>query len=233
MTIAVNQEVNNSATGSSGTVAQSISNTQAGAVLAAYFICASGQTLASVADTQGNTWVVKDTIVEPTNLFRLTSAYAVNIAGGAGANTVTGNFSAAVTNRAIIMGEIRGAAVAPFDVSGGQNQGGGGPGTGTDAVTTGNVTPTKSPSLVYALGMACGNNVMSAGTGFTLGQQLSAILSSSVSLATENKRLTSTSAQAATFTQSTALRTLALQMVFDELVAGGFGLSQLSNQGGF
>jgi hypothetical protein len=184
-------------------------------------------------DTQGNTWVVKDTIVEPTNLFRLTSAYAVNIAGGAGANTVTGNFSAAVTNRAIIMGEIRGAAVAPFDVSGGQNQGGGGPGTGTDAVTTGNVTPTKSPSLVYALGMACGNNVMSAGTGFTLGQQLSAILSSSVSLATENKRLTSTSAQAATFTQSTALRTLALQMVFDELVAGGFGLSQLSNQGGF
>lgn len=216
MTVALNQEVNNSATGSLGTIAVAISNTQAGATLTAYFICNSAQTLSSVADTQGNTWTVKDTIVEPTNTFRLTSAVAQNIAGGAGANTVTGTFSAAVTNRVVVVGEIRGAKAASYDASGGQNQGGGGPGTGTDAITTGSITPLSQPALVYALAMACGNNTVSAGTGFTQGTQLSGILSTSVSLVTESKRITSTAAQAATATQSTALRTLILQMVLDE-----------------
>lgn len=232
MTAVVNQEVSNSATGSSSTITVAISNTQAGAALSLFVICASGQTVSSVTDTQGNTYVVKDTVVEPTNGLRETSVIAANIAGGASANTITVNFSAAVTNRAVIAGEVRGLTTSPYNASGGQNQGGGGPGTGTDAVSTGNVTPTAQPALVYALGMACGNNTMSAGTGFSLGSQAT-ILSAAVSYATESKRITSTSAQAATFTQSSALRTLALQMVLTEQTSGGFLLSQLNNQGGF
>jgi len=219
MPATLNQEVTNNALGGGATLAVGISNTQAGATLCVYAVCTGTQTLSSVSDTQGNTYTVGTTVNEPTNNLRLTLAYAKNIVGGAGANTVTATFSASTSNSFIMVGELRGVTSNSFDNSGGANQGGGGPGTGANAITTGNVTPTNQPALIYALAMSCGNNNVTAGTGYTSGSSASGILSSAMSYRTEYQRITSTSPIAATATQSTGLRTNIVMAIFDELAS--------------
>ena len=94
--------------------------------------------------------------------------------------------------------EIGGVTATAYQTSGGQTQNS--PGTGANAITTGNVTPTSQPALLSAL---CINDTgttppASAGTGFTSGT--TGMSSSAVS---ESMRLTSTSAVAATFTDAT------------------------------
>lgn len=224
MPAAVNQENQNTNNSGGTSIGTALSNTQAGASIVVWVHNASAQTVSGVADTQGNTYVQQDTVTEPTNLQRLTSFVATNIVGGASANTITATFSASSTRLGICAGECRTVTSSPIDGHIGQNQGGGGPGTGTDALTTGSgaaSTNANQPALIYGCATTgAGAGTISAGTGFTLGQQFAPwIATANVSMATESKRITATGAQAATFTQDSAFRTLALMVILDESAA--------------
>ena len=71
-------------------------------------------------------------------------------------------------------------------------------GTGTDAQTTGNATPSVQPGLIWAAGFrAIGTGNLSTGTGFTSGLNTGPNINES-----ENIRYTSTSAAAATMTDT-------------------------------
>lgn len=70
-------------------------------------------------------------------------------------------------------------------------------GTGADAITTGNATPSVQPGLIYAVGFrAVGTGALTPGTGFTAGN------TADPANITENRRYTSFAAAAGTMTDS-------------------------------
>jgi hypothetical protein len=93
------------------------------------------------------------------------------------------------------------------------------PGTGTDAVTSGNGNVTSQPALIYGVSIDSGTAVdISAGTGFSSRLAITAI-------AVEDKRVTSTGNQATTFTAASGPTQINTFMVaFAEAGAGASGL---------
>lgn len=222
MPINVAQEAQNANNGGATTIAASLSNTQAGSALAVFVHNASAQSITSVTDGQGNTFAAEDSLVNATDGNLWSSFCAQNIVGGVSANAITANFSASTTRRGIVVAEIRVVKAAALDGHTGQAQLGGGPGTAADAISTGSASNATQPALIYAAAVTnAGSGVISAGTGFTLGAfQLSPwIPTLGASMSTEYKRITSSGAQAATFTQNTGFRTMALMLIFDEQVS--------------
>lgn len=119
-------------------------------------------TLTSVTDSLGNTYTL---IHNPTDHIVVRSAmfYAVNIAGGA--DTLTFNFSSAVTS-AQVFHEIGGVSVSPFDGSTINTQDA--PGTGTDAVTSTAITTTAAGDYIFGASSEWSTgSAINVGTGFT------------------------------------------------------------------
>jgi len=232
--ITVAQEATGNNIGAGTTITAALSNTVAGGTIAGWAHCTNTQTVSTVTDSQGNTYTIGTSIDNTVAGTRLTPFYAKNIVGGAAANTVTVTYSGSIANRFVCIGEVRNAKANPLD--GIKTRFQTSPGTGTDAATTqsdAGSTNANQPALVYAI--ACVSNsatTVTAGTGFTQGQQITPVFSG-LCVATEQKRITATAAQAATFTLSASNNSLLSLMIFDEQPAGGFALSQISNQGGF
>jgi phage gp36-like protein len=125
--------------------------------------------------------------------------YRANV--GAGATTITVTFPAARTNRGIIIREIGGVDASPYDghVLTQQTN----PGTGANALSTGNVTPSAQPGIISAAAFIYTSTFVSpftAGSGFTGGiGAWSAVYDGDVAH-TQHKRYTSTAAAPVTWT---------------------------------
>jgi hypothetical protein len=131
-----------------------------------------------------------------------------------GTYTVTVTYSTSRTNRRIAV--TRTTGLTAFQAQAGQAQSG--VTTATDFVSTGNVTPTSQPALIFGVVTAQQNaSVMTPGTGFTSHGSLAswdALTSDSSNM--EHKRLTSTSAVPATWTSGGTDNTLSIAGVYTE-----------------
>lgn len=139
------------------------------------------------------------------------------INSASGSETVTVTFAGVVDFRAIWLEEITGAGTGAIDAHGTRNQIAAG--TGTDAVTSGNVTSTTQPALVFGFSYEDGGVSTNTGTGFT-----SAGTGWGTSARSEAKRVTATGTQVATFTAQAgqgASDMITFVVVIDEAGAGG------------
>ena len=148
-------------------------------------------TLDSITDTLGHTiTLVNNPTATNGGNYRSALFYAKNISGGA--DTLTFNFSASTTTNGLVH-EVSGLdTIAPLDQSAIVDQTA--PGTGTDAVTTGNVTTTTDGQYIFGCSQNDNGIDMSAGTGFT------ERVAQADELTSEDKIQTSADAVAATWT---------------------------------
>jgi hypothetical protein len=140
---------------------------------------------------------------------RNTQAYAV--ISGSGSCTVTGNLSG-TTNANLAVQEIAGINSSnPLDKHAMQKQVG--PGTGTDAVTSGNVTTTANGDYIFGVTFddAGTNPTFTAGTGFT--SRVTLPVSGGLSM--EDKIQSTAGSVAATFTSSGGNDTITGIMAFN------------------
>jgi hypothetical protein len=155
-----------------------------------------------MADTALNVWSkIGSTISDATNSQSSALFYCKDCA--AGTPTVTGTFVGAQVYRGLWIIPVQNLDNTTTPVGGGQLQSA--PGTGANAVTSGNITPPAQPGIFggFTFDSSASNPVISAGTGF--GSSASAAnITSVMGLTTlrEDTRITSTSAKAATFTPS-------------------------------
>lgn len=220
MAISKAQETSGQNIGAGTTITASLSNTVGGGTLAGFVYCSNTQSVSTITDTQGNTYVIGTPVDNTGSSTRLTTFYAKNIAGGVGANTVTVTYTGSIANRFIALAEIRNTSSNPFDGTKTRYQAS--PTTGTDAATTqsdAGSTNANQPALVYAIACVANSAVtVTAGTGFTQGLQTTPVFAG-LCVGTESKILSSTGAQAATFTLSGNNGVLTALLIFDE-VAG-------------
>jgi len=129
--------------------------------------------------------------------------FAANCKGGA--TTFTATFSASTRFRGIYVAEYSGVATSSPFVNGTRAENDS-PGTGTDAVSSGNANATSQPALVWGFCIdTSGNTTPTAGTGFT---SRTGVWSTADSLGRpEDKRVTATGNVAATFTATTGTDT--------------------------
>lgn len=143
------------------------------------------------------------------------SFYLANSAGGT--VTITGHWGGGIASSygGVWAMEIGGAATSsPIDGHTAQNQAS--PGTGTDAVTAGNVTSSNQPALVvgWSFCNVGGANKPAAGTGFT-----STKVAFNTDARSEYKRVTAAGTQAATFTALANNRHNNFVIVVDEIAS--------------
>lgn len=183
-------------------------------------------TLTSVTDDQSNTYTIEQTIQnsDGSNLF-LSSFYLTNITNGP--KTVTANFGSSTPHTQITWDEYSGlAASAVLDGHAGQAQAA--PGTGTDAITSGNFTTTDNGDLIWA-GMFCGSGNAVAGTGYT--RRLNNDASNGfVFICTEDKVQSAAGSVAGTYTQGSASRTVVVALAIG--VPAAAGVNWVDSMGG-
>lgn len=184
MAYAVVQTGNSSNAGSTsqGTV---MGNTTTGNTIIATFSLLTN-TVTSVTDSQSNTYTKRRELTS--NNSTISIWVAENITGGT-TPTVTGNFSNISTVN-ILVREYSGLAAASFDQSAGA---GGVAGTASSGNTS---TTTQANELVFGA-VHSSSNTPTAGAGF--GNFATNITQGSPRLGIEDKRVTSTGVQAATF----------------------------------
>jgi hypothetical protein len=164
----------------------------------------------TLSDTRGNTYTLLKNVDDTTNGYRLAIFYAKNITGG-GANSVTATFSSAPSGsfyKGVFAAEYSGLdTTAPF-TSGecvGQQQLS--VATGTDHLTSGN-TPTLATQPCAVIGFCTidhnTNGPPAAGTGFTSRGTFWDFGVGGVFACLEDRRVTATTAVAATFTPNVA-----------------------------
>lgn len=198
--------------GGAGTITH-IDNKGGGGNLSAY--PAAALSAASTADTicgwvyWQSTTITLNSVTDGTNTYTLihnpttvdtTSRYAMFycLSVTAGTFTVTANLSGAAFGN-VIVHLIRGSGAVTLDKSALASQGF--PGTGTDAVSSGNVTTTTDGQYIFGASakVNAAGNVLTAGTGFTSRTQQNNSGAASLS---ESRTQTSAGAIAATFTTS-------------------------------
>lgn len=116
-----------------------------------------------------------------------------------GADSVTVNFGATVGQAQIIIKEVGGTSGLDTSATAGGHKSADqiNPGTGTDAVSSGSITPSKQPGLVSCItSCVTGTASLTVGTGFTLDHAFSS------NTQTEHLRYTSTSPVAGTWTDA-------------------------------
>lgn len=198
-----------------------LSGTTAGSTLLIWAFINDGRTITGITDTQGNTWAPIFAVTDGSLQIRVWQA--VNIVGGVGANTATVVFDANTATVGLLMAEAGGVKLAtPIDGFAGQAQTN--PGTGSNAVTSGNATSVSQPALVVAVSARTdGTTAPSRGTGFSdpsAGSATGNAWYANYQYRIEWKRVTATGAQAGTFTASGANDDfITVVSVFDELVA--------------
>lgn len=216
--IRVAQNAQNVAAGTGTTLAVSFSATvTAGSALHCFV---ANKDVASeavtVSDNVNGAWPAAiDSVDDGTNLETVKSFSLPNSL--AGTITVTATFSISTTLRAIWVAEILNAKLAsPLDGHAAQVQAA--PGSGTDAISSGNATNATQPGLVLALSMD--NRTISpvapaAGTGFTdLGSGWNLVSGDQARL--ESLRITSITAIAGTFTGTTGVAPTTLMAIYDQ-----------------
>jgi hypothetical protein len=125
-------------------------------------------TLTSVTDSKSNSYTVLTGDNQTSGNFH--TAQALAQVTSAGTLTITGNFSGTVASSVKIgCADIENAATSSIidqHVANTQSS----PGTGTNAVTTGNITTAVSGDYLFVWNVDCNGNVatISAGTGYTI-----------------------------------------------------------------
>lgn len=234
MAIAIVQETNFQNAGSSNQVQLAYgSNVAAGNMLVVFSFVNNGQTFTGISDTLGAVWTALDEIVDAT-AGRRGKGWIGQVPVGGGANTVTVTFSGSTTSGSLVIAEISGATVARLDGHIAQAQST--PvSTSANAITTGSgaaSTNAKQPALIYAVSInfGSGGGVPTTGTSlaFVTGQTINGWASGLGK--TESFRLTSTGAQAATWTAgATTASGMSLMVILDE----GIGYNLAAAQGGY
>lgn len=213
MTASVLQTVaNTAASGSATTLTQAITVSQ-GSTLHICVTCNNNFSISSVTDGS-NTYNLLDAFNATTGSRRVSHYAAYNVS--AGSYTVSANYSGSVDARFIGIKEIGGVKAAPLDKNTGQIQAT--PTTTTDATTSGNTaTLSTQPALVsgWCISTQYGGAADTEGTGYTL-ESKAAFASGGMYYVAENKRVTATTAVAATFTSAANFEHVSVVAVFDE-----------------
>lgn len=190
------------AVGGSTSIVCNAITVQAGSYLHAYFSYdGSGGNLTSVTSSPSLTWTILDDSSRSASDSQ-NMAHAVSSVTSAGSITVTGNLGSSQGFRAGAVKEIGGSS--GYDSTAGAHNASSqsAPGTGTDALTSGNTpTLTSQPALVSAWSenFSASNGIPNAGTGFT-SDYSGSDWGGGPQNRGENKRVTSTSAVAGTYT---------------------------------
>lgn len=209
-------ENSDNATGTSSVVAPAISvNTGDLLIMVVAFDNAANPT-GTPSSSPANTWTQLATGIHDGSQYGMRAWYSYNSASGSTTCTWTGssNYPAIAVYR---FSGIRSASDPLTGTPTFGNQAS--PGTGTDGVTSGNTTPGGQPALVFGFGFdVLGTTpAPTAGTGYISTTAVwdydGAI---SVSARAEHKRVTSTSATAATFTAGVDERHFSLVAAFLE-----------------
>jgi hypothetical protein len=159
--------------GGGTTISRTLTGVQAGSTLVLHlgYDYSSGTSVTSVADGGGNYTLRGSAVDDTPNTGRSLVYVRENVS--AGDYTATATWSAATGFLRARLIEIRGAAASSFEAATGQYQST--PGTGTDAVTSGNVTTLGTDRLILGLSQSWDNifgavsGTISAGTSFTIG----------------------------------------------------------------
>ena len=208
MSASVRQEAPSAWTAASATTVVSpafSSACQVGNLIEVYVLWNGTTPPSSVVDSASQSYTYSGTSAYDNNSGLTIALYVLPDSQSATALTVTATWASAVAYRGIWLKELAGVTASPLQTSTGQNQATGSPGTGTGAITSGNVTPTSQPSLLSSLTFDDGGNAASVVAGSltlgTTGLLLSGNTAASGTSASEI--LTSTSATAATYTNTT------------------------------
>lgn len=167
MTITHVQSGGTGAAGPAASIGATISAVGSGNLLAgAAFL---GSTLVSdftsITDDKGNTYTIVDKQLGTVSHRVLVTFYCPNITNAP--TVITANFANTPIDIGIFVDEYSGIATStPLD--GHAIQAVNGPGTGTDALSSGSITTTASGDLIYGVGAdLTGSADLIAGTGFT------------------------------------------------------------------
>jgi hypothetical protein len=196
-------------------VSATVTGTIAGNTLGVFALIGSTASITSISGSVNGPYGIVDTMFDPSTTYHLVSAYKSNIAGGTDVVSATFNFVASAYG--IIVAEIGGVIAMPLDGHIGQTQAT--PGTGTDGLTTGSgplSTNANQPALILACAYLSASATLAAGTGFTSNGSFAGSSSVGGTFRLESKRITSTGAQAATWTAGNNNPAMSLLMVFDE-----------------
>lgn len=209
--------------GSSSTIATGNTDAALTAGSVVYFCvgynAASARTI-TLADGLGNTYVSDGNIRDTTTQIGIIWGHGVIDTGGIADLVAT--FSAAVSSRSIVLAEYSGIdTTTPFVTGETASQNQATPGTGTDGLSSTNITPGGQPAALIGLSFdIIAANTPSAGTGFTDRGSLWPFGGGAGYARLEDKRLTSTSAVAATFTAANNQRHLTAGIILREAAGG-------------
>ena len=172
----------------------------------AWAICSCTTAPSSVVDSASQTYTLRTSINDNnTGITIYLYTHANN--SSATALTVTITWASAQTYNGAWLRDITGVTSSAYQTSGGQDQGppGASPGTGVGAISSGNVTPTSQPCLLSVISWDSGGNASSVVAGSLVTGTTGWLLSGATAATTTSAsmRLTSTSAVAATFTNTT------------------------------
>mgnify|MGYP001597954850 CR=1 FL=1 len=183
-----------------------------------------GAATPTVTDTIGNTYTVVATQFSDSGIISA-FFYCLNCASGL-LNVVTADFGASRTVRNIEASQYSGLNAGSFIGIDFADTLIGGPGTGTDAITTEALNVTSQPALVWAFAIDFDGGVASAGTGYTGRGTLT-------NCRVEDKRVTATGNVFGTFTTATGSHTfLAGVMAISEGAAAAANVGQPWQQKG-
>lgn len=183
----------------------------------------SATTVAETFSDGTNTYSLVKTVNDATN-FQTTSTYECKDCA-AGTFTVTAGPTSAQLYRNVVVTIYSGLDNAAANANSGTNNSA--PGSGTDAVTSTNATPGAQPAMLFSHSMDSSGSetTLTAGTGFTnRGTMANTETAIGVKTRIEDRRLTSTSAVAGTFTAGSGSgRFLTFAVIVPEPGGGGGG----------
>jgi hypothetical protein len=173
-----------------------------GDTMEAWVICSCTTAPTSVVDSASQAYTLRTSVNNNDSGATIYLYTYVNNAS-ATALTVTATWGTGRTYNGVWLKDITGVTASSYQTAGGNSQTG--PGTGTGAITSGNVTPSAQPCLLSTLSWDSGGNASSTVAGSLVSGTTGWLLSGATAATTTSAslRLTSTSAIAATFSNAT------------------------------
>jgi len=220
MTIAVGTVTRATDPGAASSISKTYSMTT-GCALIVVVECDTSRTVSGVSDGT-NTYTQRLGPIADTSIgMRWYVFTAENVTGGS--QTVTASFAGGSSAHSwMLIQEVTGQAASSYDNSQSNTQFPIGT-TSTDAITTGTASNANQPALVW--GFLAGPGSSTQGTGFTFGTFGSDSVNNvggAVNWVTENKRVTATGSQAATWTAGNAAdNCMSIMVILDESTGSG------------
>lgn len=172
-----------------GTLPAPAGNNNTGLMVSVGWASVGGDTVTGITDDKGNTYQLLDLSRDVANSFSYQSAELVGVANAP--QTITATLSTARSFASILIDEF--SQVGLLDQHAINDQAA--PGSGVNAVTSGNVTTTTGGQLIYGSTVDVGAGGIAPGTGFTQDLLAAAFL-------TEHQVQTNGGTIAATFTDT-------------------------------